>query len=128
MYASEALKKLRAGNEVLWEELDSIQPWLQNHYKQEARHEFDWFMANNGDIDRLPFPHAREENRPGNENYYQPEKLLTTVTTEANRIRLIPTRGESNPALRGNTPRKKKVLLEALARHHQHEAESVERE
>ena len=83
------------GLEVLWN-------WLRTHYLVEATAKWRHLQLHRGSLDRLPFPHSYEDQRPGNKGLFYCSRGIHP--------------NEIEPTLE-NAPQVANAMLEALAHH-----------
>ena len=89
--------------------LEVLQNWLRNCYLVEATVEWRHLKLYGGSLDRLPFPHSYEDQRPGNEGPFY-------------RSRGIPP-NEVKPTPE-NAPLVANAMLEALVHHNRQQSEA----
>ena len=79
--------------------LELLQNWLRNRYLVEATVEWRHLQLHGGSLDRLPFPHSYEDERPGNEGLFYRSRCICP--------------NEIEPTLE-NAPQVANAMLEAL--------------
>ena len=94
------------GLEVLWN-------WLRNHYLVEDMAEWRHLQLYGVSLDRLPFPHSYEDQRPGNEGLFYCSRGI------------CPNEVEPTPE---NAPQVANTMLEALAHHNHWQSEARDRQ
>ena len=90
------------GIELLWN-------WLRNHYLVEATAEWRHLQLHRGSLDRLPFPHSYEDERPGNQGPFYSSRGIPP--------------NEIEPTLE-NATQVANAMLEALAHHNHQQSEA----
>ena len=89
--------------------LELLRNWLRNCYLVEAKAEWRHLQLHGGSLDRLPFPHSYEDERPGNEGPFYCSRGI-----RPNEIQPTPE----------NAPQVANAMLEALARHNRWQSEA----
>ena len=82
--------------------LEILQNWLRNHYLVKATVEWRHLKLYGGSLDRLPFPHSYEDQRPSNEGPFYRSRGIH------------PNEVEPTPE---DAPQVANAMLEALAQH-----------
>ena len=89
--------------------LELLRNWLRNCYLVEAMMEWRHQQLHGGSLDRLPFPHSYEDERPGNEGPFYRSRGIHP--------------NEIEPTLE-NAPQVANAMLEALAHHNHRQSEA----
>ena len=88
--------------------LDLLRNWLMNRYLVEANEEWKHLVQHGGLLDKIPFLHSYEYQRPGNKGPFYCNKGIQPLT-------------EPMPE---DAPHVANTMLEALAHHHRQQTEA----